>query len=326
MGEPVRRIAVTGATGYIGTRLVERLEGEDQVERVLAIDTRPPAKRLGHKVAFHQQDVAAPFHHTFSEHQIEAVVHLAYLLRPSRNKMANQRVNIGGIQNMLEASRVSGVRHIVYLSSTSVYGAHANNPSALTEESPPRPVRGFRYSHDKLQCEYHINQFASNSPDVTVTMLRCCPVLGPSADNFVSQAFLKPFLVAAWGHDPPMQFIHENDLTDALILCTLNEAPGLYNLAGRDLIHWSEMARILGRRLVTLPAPLLSAAVQAAWTLRLQSDSPASGLSFIKYPWVASTEKIMRELDFRPRYTSRQAWEAFARAHQRSGAPRRFLG
>jgi UDP-glucose 4-epimerase len=315
-------VAVTGASGYVGSRLVESLEAEDGVGMVLAMDVRPPAVSFGAKVAFLQQDVSVPFLRAFASHEIGTVVHLAYVLRQGRNREANRRVNVGGTANLLAACAEAGVRKIVYLSSTSVYGAHPDNPSYLKEGSPARPARGFQYSEDKAGCEALIDAFVAERPDTVATVLRCCPVMGPNAGNFIAGAFLKPFLVKVRGSDPAMQFVHEDDLAGCIVRCILDDAPGLYNVAGDGTVRWSEMAAMLGRRMLSLPAWLLYPATDAAWRLRLQSDSPSVGLDFIRYPWAASTEKIKSELGIEFRHTSREAWEAFA-SRQSGSTPTR---
>ena len=312
MSNTGRRIVVTGASGYIGAGLVRALAGADGVEMVLATDIVPPRSPLPANAVFVHQDVSQPFKGLFTGHGIDTVVHLAYIMQPDRDREAARRVNVGGTANLLEACAGSDVNRLVYLSSTSVYGAHADNPALLTESSQTRPVPGFQYSVDKVLAEGLIQEFAESNACTKTLILRCCPVVGPRADNFVARAFLKPVLVAVRGADPPMQLIHEDDLVSCLVPCTLNTATGIFNVAGSGTIRWSEMAAALGRRLVTLPAALLYPAVQAAWTLRLQSDSPARGLDFIRYPWNASTVKIENELDFRPVYSSPQAWEAYA--------------
>lgn len=318
MTDSRRRVAVTGAAGYIGSGLVKRLEADDRVEHVLATDVRPLSESRGPGVSYVQHDILTPLDGLLSQHRIDTVVHLAFELRPGRRRDAARRVNVGGAANVLSASAVAGVEVIVYLSSTSVYGARADNPPVLTEDFTPRPVRGFQYSEDKVEAEALVERYAARNPSVAATILRCCPVMGPNADNFIAMAFLKAFLVAVRGCDPPLQLIHEDDLTDVLTMCALGGAPGLYNVAGEGVIRWSEMAKTLGRRLVSLPAPLLYWATDAAWRLRLQSYSPSSGLDFIRYPWTAGTDKIRRELGVEPCYTSREAWEAFAERHARS--------
>ena len=311
MGEKPHCIAVTGALGYVGTVLIRHLVEREDVDSVLATDVREPNQALGSKVTFVRQDVSEPFPGLFAEHEVDTVVHLAYVLRQSRNRQANRRVNVDGTRNTLEACRRGGVGRIVYLSSTSVYGAHPDNPQALTEEMLARPVTGFQYSEDKLESERLLNEFASAMSGVAVCILRCCPIMGAHADNFIASAFDKPLLVAISGANPPMQLIHEEDMVRCLTLAVLGEAEGLYNMAGAGSIGWREMASTRGRHVVSMPAWLLYPLTQLTWALRLQSDSPAMGLDMIRYPWLASTKKIEREMGFNPRYSSRDAWAAY---------------
>ena len=301
---------MTGASGYVGSLLIRRLEGSDDVESILALDVRDPGSPFGDRVSFVRQDVSRPFPELFAEHGVDTVVHLAYVLRQGRDREANRRVNVDGTTHTLEACRRGGVRRVVYLSSTSVYGPRPDNPEALTEEMPARPVAGFRYSEDKLRSERLIAGFAADSPGVSACILRCCPVMGANADNFIARAFDKPFLVAVRGADPPMQLIHEDDAARCLALAALGDAEGLYNAAGSGSIGWREMASAGGRRVFPAPAWLLYPATQLAWALRLQSDSPAVGLDFVRHRWLADTGKIEREMGFRPRFSSRDAWEA----------------
>ena len=315
MSRHSRRIAVTGASGYVGTVLISRLVEREDVDGILAIDVREPGRDHGSKVSFVRQDVSEPFPRLFADHQIDTVVHLAYLLRQSRNREANRRVNVGGTRNTIEACRRGVVGRLVYLSSTSVYGAHPDNPEALTEEMPGRPVGGFQYSEDKLTAERLLEEYASETPGAAVCILRCCPIMGANADNFIADAFDKLFLVAVSGASPPMQFIHEEDMVRCMTLATMGDAEGLYNLAGAGAIDWDDMAATRGRRVVSLPAWLLYPLTQLTWSLRLQSDSPAMGLDMIRHPWSASTEKIEREMGFKPQYSSSDAWKAHVEKH-----------
>ena len=311
MSDPVRRVAVTGAAGYVASGMIRRLEGEDTIERILATDIRPLRTRRTAKVVFQQHDVTTPMADMLRQNGIEAVVHLAYVMNPGHDRNAVQRVNVSGTANVLDSCAQAGVRHVIYLSSTSVYGAHPDNPSLLTEDSPLRPVKGFQYSEDKVRSEALIDEFAQRHPTVTATVLRTCPVMGPSADNFIARAFTKPFLVGIRGYDPPLQFLHEDDLTDVMWRCLLNRVSGVYNVAGDGAVRWSEAATMFGRRLISLPAPLLYGLVGAAWGLRLQRDSPACGLDMIRYPWTVTAEKIQQELGVRLSYSSKDAWTAF---------------
>ena len=312
-----RRIAITGASGYIAGRLIASLEHDDSVERILTMDIRPPPMQFSSKVAFHQQDISDSMSKLFNNEGIDSVVHLAYVLNPGHNRDAARRVNVSGTANLLDACAQANVKHLLYLSSTSLYGPHPDNPTFLTEESPVRPVEGFQYSEDKVLAELLINDYVAKNPDFTAAIVRACPVMGPNADNFIARAFLKPVLVGVRGCDPPMQFLHEDDLVEALLLCLTKRTSGLYNLAGEGTIRWSEMVEMMGKRLISLQPALLSGLTGLAWKLRLQSDAPAVGINFIRYRLTASIDKIRQDLGFEPRHTSREAWEAFVNRQKR---------
>lgn len=278
---------------------------------ILATDIRPPSIQFSDKVEFASWDVTESSPDIFSSHRIDTVIHLAYILNPARRKTWAKRVNVVGNDNVLRASREAGVKHVVYLSSTSVYGAHADNPALLTETDPVRPVEGFQYSQDKIAAESRLSEFAARNPESIVTILRTCPVMGPSANNFIANAFKKPILPAIGSADPPMQFLHEDDLVLTLARCLKLRPRGVYNLAGDGTICWSEIVSMMECPLIRLPAPAWYFLTSAAWNLRLQSDSPACGLDFIRYRWTASAEKLKAELGIEFRHTSRSAWESY---------------
>ena len=316
MADGPLRVAVTGAAGYLGGRLIERLLDSDTVSYILATDIRAPSSNYGARADFVRLDVTEPFPDLFARNGINVVVHLAYILNPGRRSDLARRVNVSGIDHVIEACSNADVGQIVYLSSTSVYGAHPDNPEFLTEEDPVRPVPGFQYSEDKAAAEKRLTEYAERSSTASVTILRGCPVMGPHADNFIAKAFFKPVLPRVGGADPPMQFVHEDDLTDVLLKCLETNLAGVFNVAGDGTIRWSRMAAVMGRRMLKLPPAAWRSLTSVAWGLGLQSDSPACGLDFIRYRWTASAAKLKRELGISLNYTSSETWESFAAQSQ----------
>lgn len=303
------RVAVTGAAGSIGSRLVASLAASDDVEAVVALDARP-IEPANPKVHSYQRDILQPIDDLLKEHGIASVVHLAFQLKPRRDREEARRINVGGTARVLQSCQTADVDHIVYLSSSTVYGAHAGNDIPFTEDSPLNPVRGFQYAEDKASTELLLQDYASDYPNTKVTMLRCCIVMGPNSDNFITKAFSKPLLVRIRGADPQMQFIHEDDLRDVLELCLKERFTGVYNLAGAGTVPYSHIATVAGRMAFSVLAAILYPLTQLSWGLRLQSDSPACGLDMIRWPWLADIGKLQREADFAPKYTSQQALEA----------------
>jgi len=308
------RVAVTGAAGYIGGRLIRRLETDETVDSILALDVveRPNLAARSEKTRFARLDVSEPFPDLFRERGINSVAHLAYVLAPGRRAEAARRVNVRGALNALEACANAEVRHVLYLSSASVYGARPDNPTFMDEDRHPNPIRGFQYSEDKLIAESLMSGFASGDESVPVAILRACPVVGPNADNFIADAFRKPILPMMGNFDPEMQLIHEDDLVNAMVRCLKLRIGGVYNLAADGTIRWSRMAEMTGRRTLRLPPFAWRALTSASWRLRLQSVSPPAGLDFITYPWTVNASKIKRALGIKFRYASCEAWRSYA--------------
>ena len=305
------RVAVTGAAGYIGSLLIESLQEHESIEYILATDIRSPRSAHNERVEFVRHDITEPFPTLFKQRHIDVVVHLAYILNPGHNPDLARQVNVVGTEHLLQACSIADIDHVVYFSSSSVYGAHPDNPDYLIEDDPVRPLSGFQYSENKAEAEAMLVEFSDRLPSASVTILRGCPVMGPHADNFIARALRKPVLPLIGDADPPMQFIHENDLVEVLVRCVETRPPGIYNLAGDGTIRWRQMARIMNRRMVRLPPIAWQVLTSIGWSLRLQNDSPSCGLCFIRYRWTVNTDKLKRELGVDLRHTSRQAWESF---------------
>ena len=303
-----RTIAVTGASGYIGTRLVQRLLETRGIEHVTGVDVH--RARVRHEHYTHvQQDVTAPLDEAFAG--AEAVVHLAFVLRQLRNRAEGKRINIGGAESVLRACASADVERVVLMSSATVYGPRPDNPPALTEDAPLHPPGGFAYAEDKAACEVLFQAFATEHPETCVSILRGCVVMGPNAANFITSALDKPLLIGVRGDDPEMQFIHEDDLAELLLRFATEPHPGVYNVAGPGSVRWSEAVSLARKPLVRLPAPLVYGLTGLAWRVRAQSDSPSVGLDFIRWPWTVSTEKLAQETDYACRHTSREALDAY---------------
>ena len=305
------RVAVTGASGYLGRLLVRRLARCEGVERILGVDIRPMRGELPPKVEFVECDITGDISGLLADRQVQAVAHLAFALQPDRNSERARRINVDGASKVLAACAAAGVEHVLYMGSATVYGAHSDNPQMLTEDAPLRPVRGFQYAEAKVEVEGLLRAFEGSRSDVSVCILRACPVLGAEADNFVARNLARRVLVAVSGYDPQMQFLHEDDASEIMARCLLNDVAGTYNVAGQGSINLSEMARLSGSRLLRLPAPLLYGITELSWLLRLQSSTPGCGLDMIRYPWAVSDEKLGREHGIRAQRSSVEAWEAF---------------
>ncbi|MFC2050952.1 NAD-dependent epimerase/dehydratase family protein [Chloroflexota bacterium] len=310
----MKNVAITGISGYIGTRLLSRLDGIDSVQKIIGIDIKEPAFKSA-KLKFCRQNILEPFGALLTENEVDAAVHLAFILRPTRDRVSARQIDVDGTLNFVRACRQARVGHVLYLSSHTVYGAHEDNPIPLTEDSPPRPVPDFQYSSDKARTEQIMRDFGTSDRNVTITILRSCPVIGPNAIGSAPTIMFKPpVMVGVARLDPPMQFVHEDDLVKVIETLLAQKRGGIFNVAGDGELKYSEVARMVGKKLLMLPDSLLKFVISLSWALHLQNESPVSGLEFVKYPPVVSTDKLARETGFRFQYSTEEALSSFVSA------------
>ena len=313
MNDRPRAVAVTGAAGYVGSRLIEQLAEVEELDTVLAIDAKP-LRRPVHNIKAARVDVAEPMDALLHDWRIETVVHLAFsypTLLDRRDPITKQQANLEALGRVLQSCRYARVSNFVYLSSHTVYGPHRENPVPITESTPVRPLEDFPYGMDKARGEELIARFATENPRVGVTVLRSCVVLGPTSGNRVASSLFRPVLLGVWGEDPPWQFVHEDDLANVLALTVTHPRPGTYNVAGNGVISYSELVRTAGARLFKLNSGLAYAATHLSWKFGMQKEAPAGALDFVRYPIVMSTGRLRKETGFRFRYTSREALDSY---------------
>lgn len=303
--------AVTGSSGYIGTRTIRWLLDASPDNHVIGLDVRPPRiadPRLEH----HELDVRDPrVSEVLAGRGVRAVLHFAFIVDPLYDEREMTDIDVGGTRNVLEAARAAGARYLLATSSTTAYGALPDNPVPLYEDHPTRAVPAFVYAHDKRRMDELLHEFAAAHPEIGVCIIRPCIVLGPTVSNYIAQNLLeRPVGTLIDGRDPPIQFIHEDDLARLIVTCVEREAAGAYNAVGEGFITASEAARIQRKRAVAVPRRVAGALLWGVERARLLAyHLPPGILDFYVHPWVASGGKARRELGFVPAHTSRECFE-----------------
>jgi UDP-glucose 4-epimerase len=307
----MKNVAITGIGGYLGGRLLHRLEQEGEVERIVGIDVKEPGADSS-KLKFYRQDVREPFADIFADNQIDTALHLAFQIAPIHDEAGTHSINIQGSQNFLEACKKASVSHLFYMSSYSTYGAHADNPESIPEDAPLRPTTDFHYPMDKAKVDTMFQDFMAKNPDTCVTIVRTVTVTGPHivAGGLTILFTFTPVMIRASGHDPQWQFIHEDDLVELVTILLKKKQGGVFNVAGEDGLRYTEMIKAVGKRSIALPAGLLSRFTRLSWQLHLQSSSPG-GVEMLKYPIVVNTEKVLNATGYKFRYSGPEAFASF---------------
>ena len=310
------RYLITGGSGYIGTRLVERLSRRQETERLVICDVAPP-RGFVPKTEFERVDVRdrAAVRAVVERTRPDVLVHLAFILNPSHDEQLMYDVDVNGTHNVLEAATASGTGQVLVTTSATAYGAFPDNPIPLTEDDPVRGVAGFPYARDKSESDRLCQLWAHNNPDRVMTIVRPCVVFGPTVDNYIVRLWTKqPFTADAGNLDVEFQFVHEDDLVEAVAGLLLGRHAGAFNVAGDGRITLRECGELIGSPVRKLPLRVYRGLARVAWALRV-SEAPPGQIDFALYPWIVSTEKLKRTIDWQPRHTSRETFEITMRTH-----------
>lgn len=310
------RYLVTGGSGYIGSRLVERLLSQADTERIVICDLRPPPA-FRPRVEYRELDVTdrVGVRSLLEAERPDALVHLAFVLNPIHDERRMYEIDVGGTQNVLEAASTAGVAQLLVTSSATAYGAYADNPVPLTEDRAVRGVPDYEYARDKAECDRLCQLWAHQHPERTMTIVRPCIVFGPNVDNYIVRLWTKQPFQADFGlPDPEIQFVHEEDVVDALARLLGGRCAGAYNVAGDGTMTIGECAELIGLSRRRVPLSLFRTLASAMWRLHL-SETPAGQIRFAIHPWVVSTDRLKRDTGWQPRHSTRETYEATMRAH-----------
>ena len=149
-----------------------------------------------------------------------------------------------------------------------------------------------------------------------MTIVRPTIVFGPNVDNYIVRFWSSsPFFPLLDGQDPDWQFVHEDDVVEAMSRLLVERRGGIFNLTADGTIKLSEAARLAGLKTRKMPTKVYRRIAKTAWGLHLpRVEAPPGQIDFILYPWIASNEKLKTELGWTPRYTSRETFEITMRA------------
>jgi UDP-glucose 4-epimerase len=329
-----RTIAVTGASGNLGTALLRRLTAPGSgVTEVRGLARRqPPAIAPYDRVRWHLTDLGGPASERVLPEFLsgaDAVVHLAWALQPGRHPDQLRQVNVGGTRRVVRAAVAAGVHHVVHLSSLGAYAAGGRGQK-VAEDWPTTGIPTSQYSRDKVEAERAVREIMGRHPETTLSVVRPTLVLQPEAASEIGRYFLGPLLYGAArllpapvAHLLPLPlpqlsvgFVHADDVADALERILDRHAPGPFNVSAEPVMDADAIARTLGAVRVPIPARLLRAALHTAFTARLVPTEPCWLDMALEAPALDST-RARTVLDWSPSHRGDEVLAQFVAAFGR---------
>jgi nucleoside-diphosphate-sugar epimerase len=253
-------------------------------------------------------------------------VHLAFLITGNASRETTRAINVEGTLNVFRAAAAAGAQRFVYASSLAAYGFHRDNPIGMTEDWPVRPAARLFYAQEKAELEELLAAEAAEHPELSLYLLRPPVVLGPHSlgakdllpgplaplGRWIAEAATRrlpvplPVVVPAM----PVQFVHEEDVGRALLLCVLGAGPpGPYNIAGDGVLTAADVAREYGALPIAVPPGPAEFAARAVSRLPFLPPA-AEWVEAFSHPAIMDTTKAKEQLGWRPRYTGLEALRA----------------
>jgi len=276
------RVVVTGATGNVGTSVLTALSADDAVDEIVGLARRRPGLSFDRTRWVCADVTSDDLVQTFRG--ADAVVHLAWLIQPSRDRSATRTVNVEGSRRVFDAAAAAGVPSLVYASSV---GAYSPGPKdrRVDESWPTGGVPTSFYSRDKAQVESILDSFELQHPGMRVVRLRPGLIFKGDAASGIRRLFAGPLLPTSLLRRrlipivPALerlrfQGVHSLDIGEAYRLAVLRDVRGPFNVAAEPVLDPPELGRLLDARPVRVPERALRIAVDVSWRLRLQPTPP----------------------------------------------------
>lgn len=299
-------VAVTGIGGSVGSRVRSRLAGLEEVSSLRGIDLfAAPADIEDDNIAWHVGDLRSMDLGPALD-GADVLVHLASAFGPSRDFTDVGPLDTAATEAVLIAAATAGVRRAIVLSSAMVYGAWPNNPLPLTEQAPVRPNPGFGFAAHKQQVETLAADWRATPGVEAVAVLRPTTAVAAGDSSWVARTMRVSSGLAA-DNTPPLQFLHLDDLADAVVLAVMSGLDGAYNVAPDGWASGEEIRQLMGRApRLRLSSRLAGTIAEAGWRHRL-APTPPGIVPYASHPWVVANDRLRAE-GWEPRYSNAEAY------------------
>jgi nucleoside-diphosphate-sugar epimerase len=320
------RVVVTGATGNVGTSVVQALGQSSAISEVVGVARRAPAWTPARTVWQTADILSSDLTSIFRD--ADVVIHLAWAIQPSRDEPAMERINVDGTRRVLDAITAAEVPKLVYASSV---GAYSKGPKdqAVDESWPIGGTPSSFYARHKAAVERLLDQFESEQPATAVVRLRPALIFKGEAASEIRRLFAGPFLpgflirpralpVMPRIRGLRFQAVHSRDVAQAYLRAATRDVRGSFNIAADPPIDSERLAELFDARTVEIPASLVRRLTEFTWRLHIQPTPPGWLDMALEVPLMSSA-RAKRELEWEPRFSAIAALEELIQG-MRAGA------
>ncbi len=316
----MKKILVTGARGYIGQLLMEKIsKGIPQTNvSLVGIDIIPNNTKAESgdlpNAIYLQKDIRdQELIALIEEFEIDTVIHLASIVRAPKNEEERQLfydVEVNGLKNILDACVKQGVKRFIYTSSGAAYGYYEDHPSWITENTPLRGNESFTYAHHKKIGEQILAEYREKYPQLEQTIFRVSTILGTSTHNQITAFFEMPIITEISESDSRFVFIWDEDVVNCLYQAIFSEQTGIFNLTGDGALSLQQIATIAAKKRVVISAKLMRNVLKGLNFIGVRKFSPEQ-MPFLRFRPVLDNKKLKEEFGYIPAKSSEEVFNYF---------------
>jgi UDP-glucose 4-epimerase len=292
----MEKVLITGISGGQGRLLARRLMENYEVCGVdrVAWEGHPRGIRV------HVVDVRKKkFEDVIRTEMPTAIVHMGFVRHFRADPKVRHDVNVRGTKQLLDHCVHHGVQSLVVVSSGYVYGAFPENPYYMDEDSPLSASRSYPEIRDLVEVDTLASGSLWRYPHIRTSVLRPVNVLGYYVHSMIGQYLRQKRVPTVMGFDPMMQFIHEEDLSEAIALTLEHRLQGVFNVTGPGEVPLHVAIEETGGRAFPVPEPLLRPLFDRLFRLGAISYPPGA-LDFLKFPITLSGSRFVDATSFQP--------------------------
>jgi UDP-glucose 4-epimerase len=307
--QPGEKVLITGIAGGQGRLIARRLGDAFQVAGV----DRTPWEGFPANVRMHVVDLRKrKFEDVFRTERPDALVHHAFVRHFRADSRVRHEVNVLGTKRVLEYAIAYGVKRIVVLSSAYVYGALRDNPYYVNEDYPLNVSRTYPEVRDLAEVDSLTSTFLWRHPEVTTAILRPVNTLGYYTHSAIAGYLKQRYVPTIAGFNPMMQFIHEEDVAEAVALALQHGAHGIFNVAGPGAVPLKVAIRETGGTAVPIPETVARAVFGRLYQVGL-FHTPLGAMDFLKFPCTIDDSAFRKATGFTPLFTLEDTFASIRR-------------
>jgi len=302
-----KTVLITGAAGSLAQQVINRLRDNYQI---VAVDFR--------ELTYHSDDIPSykldfnkrVFEDLFKTYEFDSVIHLGRISSSEETRLRRYNANVLGTQKLLDLSHKYGIGNVIVLSTYHVYGASAYNPALIDETAPLKAAELTMDLVDSVELENLANIYLWRYPDLNITILRPCNIVGPGVKNTISRLLSSHYAPVLLGFSPIMQFIHIDDMADAISLAHSKCKRGVYNVAPSDWIAYQDALEQCSCTPIPMPSipPILPKTITRLLNLKM---FPSYLVNYFKYPVVINGKAFEEKFGFKPKRPLREIFRTY---------------